>query len=90
MSASPRSFQQKVKEVHFLSDNFGIPPRRAAALIADGQEAEQLATLATLEERERDPLADVPVPDPRKDPEHIEKGIADLEKPVTHNDSAPT
>ena len=69
MSASPRSFQQKVNEVHFLADNFGIPSRRAAALIADGREAEQLATLASLEERERDPLADVPVPDPRKDPE---------------------
>jgi hypothetical protein len=90
MSASPNALRQKIDEIHFLADNFGIPLRRAAALIADPQELDKLSSLALLEERERDPLADVPVPDPQKHPEHLEKDISDLEKPVRHDDSAPT
>lgn len=90
MSASLKDFQQKIDEVHFLADNFGIPPRRAAALIAEGAEADDLSMRAMRDEHERHPLSDVPAPDPDRDPEHLEKDIADLEKPLAHDRSAPT
>lgn len=83
--------EQKITEAHFLADNFGIAPIRAAELIVgEGSEADNLASKVMLEERERDPLAGVPVPGGTKDPEHIEEGAEDLEKPVVHEESAPT
>jgi len=82
--------RQKVDEIHFLADNFGIAPVRGAELVADGSDADDLASEAMIEERQRDPLAGVPVPGPDKDPEHIEKGVADLHKPIAHRRSAPT
>lgn len=53
----------KKEEVAFLSDNFDIPPRRAAALVA--ADAEEEATLTRLQiegERSRKPYSDVPIP----------------------------
>ncbi|HEV7346474.1 MAG TPA: hypothetical protein VGN60_12670 [Devosia sp.] len=79
----------KLDEVHFLTDNFDIPPLRAAQLVADRTEVDELAEQAMVE-RQRDPLAAVPVPDPEKAPEHNEKEIGDLHKPVVHDRSAPT
>lgn len=85
-----RDFDEKA-EVHFLADEFGIAPLAAAGiLVADDSEAEKLAAAVMAEERERDPLAGLPVPGPDKDPDHQEKEIADLEKPVVHRPSAPT
>lgn len=78
-------------EVHFLVDNFGIPPNKAAEVIAgEGTTAERLAMEVAAEDRAKDPLEGLPVPDPAKDREHLEKEIEDLEKPVVHRPSAPT
>lgn len=91
MSTPDNSHRQKLDEVHFLADEFGIPAPRAAALVAEAEpEAEELAIEAIREERQRDPLAGVPVPGADKDREHIENDIGDLEKPVRHDQSAPT
>ncbi|HEY8575996.1 MAG TPA: hypothetical protein VIL88_06625 [Devosia sp.] len=90
MADSIQRDEDKVEEVRFLAENFGIPPRRAAALLSEGEEAERLAAEALKEERERDPLAHVPVPGEDKDPEHLEKDIGDLGKPVIRDQSAPT
>jgi len=78
-------------EVHFLVDNFDIPPNQAAEVIAgDRETAERLAMEVAAEDRAKDPLEGLPVPDPTKDPEHVEPEVEDLEKPVVHRDSAPT
>jgi hypothetical protein len=85
-----RDFDEKA-EVHFLADEFGIAPLAAAGMVVAGEsEAETIAAAVMAEERERDPLAGLPVPGPDKDPDHLEKEIADLEKPVVHRPSAPT
>lgn len=89
----PRSIPDqngKIDEVHYLADNFDIPPIRAAELVAEGAEVDELAAQAMLEERQRDPLADMPIPNPDKNPQHVEKRIEDLEKPVVHDESAPS
>ncbi|MDB5612433.1 MAG: hypothetical protein JWQ22_86 [Devosia sp.] len=79
------------REVHFLVDNFGIAPNQAAEVIAgEGDAADQLGIEVAAEERAKDPLKGVPVPDPTKDPQHLEKEVEDLEKAVVHRDSAPT
>ncbi|KKC33732.1 hypothetical protein WH91_07170 [Devosia psychrophila] len=63
-------------EVHFLVDNFGIAPNRAAEVIAgEGDAAEQLGAEVAAEDRDKDPLERVYVPDPNKGPEHVEKEI---------------
>ena len=91
MPAPVNSRRQKLDEVHFLADEFGIPAPKAAELVAGAStEAEDLAAEAMREEHERDPLAAEPVPGGDKDREHIEKDIEDLEKPVRHDRSAPT
>lgn len=91
MPAPANPHRQKLDEVHFLADEFGIPAPRAAELVAEAAtEAEDLAAEAMREEHERDPLAGAPVPAGDKDLEHIEKDIGDLEKPVRHDRSAPT
>jgi hypothetical protein len=78
-------------EVHFLIDNFDIPPIRAAEVIAgDGEAAERLAMEVAAEDHAKDPLKGLPVPDPTKDPKHVETEVEDLEKPVVHRESAPT
>jgi hypothetical protein len=90
MSRNGGEFDKKA-EVHFLSDEFGIEPHKAAALITDTEDqAVELAAEVMAEERGDDPLAGLPVPGPEKDPEHLEKEVADLEKPVEHRPSAPT
>ena len=79
------------QEVQFLVENFDVPPIRAAELIVgEGQAADAVASEVMKAEHESDPLADMPVPDPEKDPEHLEPEIGDLEKPVVHKESAPT
>jgi hypothetical protein len=86
----PDSVDKKA-DVHFLVDEFGIPPHRAADLIAgEGPKADDLAFEVAAEDRAKDPLAGLPVPDPSIDPEHLERGAGDMEKPVVHRDSAPT
>jgi hypothetical protein len=90
MSSPNPDRDDKLDEVLFLAETFDIPPVRAAALVADGAEAEALALAAIEHERQRDPLAGMPVPDPEKDPEHREKEIGDLGKPVVREDSAST
>ena len=90
MTDPNKSHRQKVDEIHFLADNFGIVPLRAAELIAEGTDADDLAADAMAEEQQRDPLAGVPVPGPEKDREHLEERVADLRKPVVHRRSAPT
>lgn len=90
MSSPNPDRDEKLDEVLFLAETFDIPPFRAAALVADGAEAEALALAAIEHERQRDPLAGMPVPDPEKELEHREKEIGDLGKPVVHEDSAPT
>jgi hypothetical protein len=78
-------------EAHFLMDNFDIPPNKAAEVIAgDGEAAERLAIEVAAEARAKDPLEGLPVPAATKDPEHVEKEVEDLEKPVVHRESAPT
>jgi hypothetical protein len=65
-----RDFDEKA-EVHFLADEFGIAPLAAARIVvAEESEAETLAAAVMAEERERDPLAGLPVPGPDKDPDH--------------------
>jgi hypothetical protein len=89
-TSDEQDFDEKA-EVHFLADEFGIAPLAAAGiLVADESEAETLAAAVMAEERERDPLAGLPVPGPDKDPDHLETEIADLEKPVVHGPSAAT
>jgi hypothetical protein len=89
-TSDEQDFDEKA-EVHFLADEFGIAPLAAAGiLVADESKAETLAAAVMAEERERDPLTGLPVPGPDKDPNHLEKQIADLEKPVVHRPSAPT
>ncbi|MBF0677942.1 MAG: hypothetical protein IR164_03250 [Devosia sp.] len=79
----------KKAEAHFLSDEFGTSAIKAAALVADTDaEAETLAAELLKEQQADDPLADAPVPDPQKDPQHVEPRIGDLEKPVQHRPSA--
>ena len=74
-------------EAHFLVDNFGILPNRAAELLEpDPKAAEDLAAQIMADDREKDALEGLPVPGPDKDPEHIEKSIKDLEKPVVGTD----
>jgi hypothetical protein len=86
----PAAFDEKA-EVHFLVDEFGIAPLDAAEmLVAKAGEAQALASEVMAEERQRDPLAGLPVPGPDKDENHIEQGADDLEKPVVHRSSAPT
>lgn len=83
--------QDKRDDANFLMDNFDIPAREAAELVVeDDAEAQRLATELMRAERAKDPLEGVPVPGPEKDPEHLEKDVGDLEKPVVHRDSAPT
>lgn len=79
------------QEVQFLVDEFDVSPLRAAELIVgEGEAANAVAAAVMKSEHERDPLDGVPVPGPEKDPEHLEPEIGDLEKPVVHQDSAPT
>lgn len=81
----------KKADVQFLVDEFGVPPARAAEVVAgEGPEADELAFAVAAEDRAKDPLEGLPVPDPTKDPEHVEHGAEDLEKPVARRDSAPT
>lgn len=87
----PRPGFDAKAEAHFLADEFGITPLNAAeVLLDDPTQAQVLAAQVMAEERQRDPLSGVPVPGPQKDPEHLEKEVADLEKPVVHEPSAPT
>lgn len=80
--------RKKLDEVHFLADEFGIPAPQAAGLLTeDTAEADDLAAQALREERERDPLAEVPVPGHDRDRPHLEREVADLEKPVRRGDS---
>lgn len=89
-ATQPPDFDKKA-EAHFLADEFGIAPIDAAEmLVPDEAEAQALAAAVLAEERARDPLAGLPVPGPEKDKAHLEKDVADLEKPVVHEPSAPT
>ena len=80
----------KLGEIQFLAENFDMAPAAAAGLVAEGVEADELAAVAMQGARERDPLAGMPVPSAEKDPEHLEREVADLGKPVVHKPSAPS
>ena len=74
-------------EAHFLVDNFGILPNRAAELLEpDPRAAEALAAQIMADDREKDALEGLPAPGPDKDPEHMEKSIKDLGKPVVRTE----
>lgn len=89
-TAQSPAFDKKA-EIRFLSDRFDASPLRAAELVAaDQSEARALAAEILAEQDRRDPLAGQPIPDPRRDPAHLEPRIDDLEKPVRHRRSAAT
>jgi hypothetical protein len=61
---------EKKQDVAFLTEEFEMSPRRAAALVTDDpQQAEALAVEQLREERERDPYGDAPVPTSPEDGE---------------------
>ena len=77
----------KKQDARFLVEEFGVLPQNAAALV-HSDNAEALASELLREEREADALAGVPVPGSGKDPEHEERSIKDLEKPVVRRGPA--
>ncbi|MFD2648937.1 hypothetical protein ACFSX5_14200 [Devosia albogilva] len=77
------------KNVEFLSEEFGVPPEKAADLVTeDSEKAEKLATEQLEREHESDALEDLPVPE---DPDHEWLGQSDshMQKPVLREDRKP-
>jgi hypothetical protein len=75
------------RDVQFLTEEFGIPPFKAARLVAGKSElAEDLVDSEFQRQHDVDPLADVPTPKPSEH-EFVADADEDQLKPVTrHND----
>lgn len=77
---------QDDRDVHFLTEEFGIPPFKAAHLVTRRTDlAEQLTENEWKRQHDADPLADLPTPKP---PQHDYVADADEDqlKPITdHN-----
>ncbi|MBD8066109.1 hypothetical protein IC608_11565 [Devosia sp. PTR5] len=59
---------EKQREVQFMSSEFGIPPYRAAALVASSEaEAAALATYELARQRNESAYGDVPLPESPED-----------------------
>jgi hypothetical protein len=74
-------------DVQFLSEEFGIPPFKAARLVAGKTErVEDLAEKELQRQHEVDPLAGVPTPKPPKDV-FVEDADEEMLKPIAgqHN-----
>lgn len=75
------------RDVQFLSEEFGVPPFKAARLVAGRSElAEDLVDSEFKRQNEADPLADVPTPKPSAH-DFVADADEDQLKPVTrqHN-----
>lgn len=72
-------------DVAFLTEEFGIPPFKAAHLVAGpGEQADRLVDLEFQRQHDDDPLADVPTPQPSKH-EFVADADEDQLKPVTRH-----
>lgn len=73
------------RDVEFLTEEFGIPPFKAARLVAGpGSAAEELVNTEFKRQQEADPLADVPTPEQPKH-EFVADADEDQLKPVTRH-----
>jgi hypothetical protein len=83
MPSRDKSVKAKADEAKFLADQFDLPGRKAAGLVADDGSAEDVSAEVARRQRSDDSLEDVPTPkEPRV--EHV----ADVDevrlKPVLH------
>jgi hypothetical protein len=77
----------KADDVHFLTEEFGIPPFKAARLVTGRTElADELMVAELKRQHEADPLADVPTPQAPRSEYIVEPGEDQL-KPIVgqHN-----
>jgi hypothetical protein len=71
------------RDVQFLTEEFGIPPFKAAGIVARQREQAEALTDAELKrQQEADPLADIPTPTPPSNDRKKEHG-EDMMKPLT-------